>query len=79
MASLQAAFTFAQMDDVAVPVGEHLYLDVPGIQYESLEEQCVVPERRGRLAPCTDERRLQFGRLVHDPHAAPTTGRTSTG
>jgi hypothetical protein len=44
MASLQAAFTLTEVDDVAVPVGEDLHLDVPGPQHESFEEEGVVTE-----------------------------------
>ena len=50
VAPLQAALALAEVDDVAVAVGEHLHLDVPGVQHESLEEQGVVAERRRRLA-----------------------------
>ena len=69
VASLQAAFAFAEMDDVAVAVGEHLDLDVAGVQHESLEEQGVVAECRAGLAPRTDQRGRQVRRFVHDPHA----------
>src|ERR1700761_1659059 len=56
VAPLQAALAFAEMHDIAVRIGEHLYFDVPGPQYESLQEQCVVTERGGSLSPCTDQR-----------------------
>ena len=49
MTPLQAAFALAEVDHVAVPVGEHLHLDVPGVQHKPLEEQRVVAERRRRL------------------------------
>jgi hypothetical protein len=52
---LQAAFALTEMHDVAVPVGEHLYLDVPGIQDKPLEEQRVVTERRRCLPSGRDE------------------------
>ena len=45
--ALQAALALAEVDDVAVAVGEHLHLDVPGPQHKPLQEQRVVAERRG--------------------------------
>ena len=69
VAPLQAAFTLAEVDDVAVAVGEHLHLDVAGVQHISLEEQRVIAERGGRLAARTGQRGGQVGRLAHDPHA----------
>ena len=77
VASLQAAFALAQMHDVAVAVGEHLDLDVPGIQHEPLEEQRVVAERRRRLAARTGKCGRKFGGVMHHPHAlaAATRGR----
>ena len=83
VAALQAAFALAEVDDVAVAVGEHLHLDVAGAQHESLEEQRVVAERRappraarwrarpaGRDGSCTT-------RMPLPP--PPADGLTSTG
>ena len=67
VAALQAALALAEVDDVAVAVGEHLDLDVPGVQHESLEEQRVVAERRRRLAARADERGRQARRRRAPP------------
>ncbi len=77
MASLQAAFTLTEVDDVAVTVGEDLHLDVPGPQHESLEEQRVVAERGGRLAAGTGQRGRQILGALDQTHAlaAATCGR----
>ena len=58
--ALQAAFALAEVDDVAVAVGEHLHLDVPGVQHEPLEEQRVVAERRRRLTARAGQGRRQL-------------------
>ena len=77
MPALQAALALAEVDDVAVAVGEHLHLDVPRHQHEPLEEQRVVAERRGRLAARGDERGRQVGGPLDHAHAlaAATGGR----
>ncbi len=77
VAALQAALTLAEVDDVAVAVGEHLHLDVPGHQHEPLEEQRVVAERRGRFAARGDEGSREVGGSLDHAHAlaAPTGGR----
>ena len=56
MATLQAAFALAEVDDVAVAVGEHLHLDVAGVQHKSLEEQRVVAEGGAGLAARAGQR-----------------------
>ena len=56
-------------DHVAVRVGEHLHLDVPRAQHESLEEQRVVAERRRRL-PAGAGQRVRAGRAARSHHAA---------
>ena len=62
--ALQAALALAEVDDVAVRVGEHLDLDVPGARDEPLEEQRVVAERARRLAAARGQRVRQLGRFV---------------
>ena len=61
VAALQAALTLAEVDHAAVRIGENLHLDVPGTLDEPLEEQRVVAERRGRLAPGRGQRVGQVG------------------
>ncbi len=73
--TLQAAFALAEVHHVAVTVGEHLHLDVAGVQDESLEEQRVVAERRGGFAPRADERRGQLRCLVHHTHTLAAAAR----
>ncbi len=76
VATLQAAFAFAEVDDVAVTVGEDLHLDVARAQNETLEKQRVVAERRRGFATCGDQGVGKVGGIVHEPHAlAATAGR----
>ena len=77
VAPLQAAFALAEVDDVAVAVGEDLHLDVPGVQHEPLEEQGVVAERRRRLAARAGQRGRQLGR-PRAPPACPCRRRRPT-
>src|SRR5699024_11606042 len=65
--ALQRALAFAQVDDVAVRVGEDLHLDVPGGVHEALEEQGVVAEGAGGLP----SRRLECGPQVRRGPDAP--------
>ena len=44
MAALDRAVAFAEVDDVAVGVGEHLDLDVVGVRDELFEQQAAVAE-----------------------------------
>ena len=50
VAALQRAVPGADDDDVAVRVGQHLGLDVPGLVEEALDEALAAAERRHRLA-----------------------------
>ena len=83
VAALQAAFALAEMDDVAVAVGEDLHLDVPGPQDEPLEEQRVVAERRRPLPGAREARAAGSSaasctsRMPLPP--PPADGLTSTG
>ena len=52
-------------------VGQQLHLDVPRSLDPPFAEHRVVAEGRLCLAPGGRERRLQVGRVAHDPHAAP--------
>ena len=83
VAALQAALALAEVHDVAVAVGEHLHLDVPGVQHEPLEEQGVVTERGGRLAARAGQGGRQFRRRRATTRMPlpppPADGFTSTG
>ena len=60
MAALQAALALAEMDDVAVCVGQHLDLDVPRIADEALDQQRVVTERTACFAARRGDRVRQL-------------------
>src|SRR5690606_31902636 len=76
VAALERAFALAQVDDVAVRVGEDLRLDVPRSLYVPLQEECVVAEARLRLAPRGGERVGEVLGSLDDVHAlaAPARG-----
>ena len=77
VAALQGAFAFAEVDDGARAVGEHLHLDVTGGVDEALEQQCVVAERALSHAPGRDQRGGQLAGGVNPQHplAAAARGR----
>ena len=56
MPALQAALPLPEVHHVAVRVGQHLHLDVPGAQHKPLQEQRVVAECGGGLATSADQR-----------------------
>ena len=62
VAALQRAVAGADDDDVAVRVGEHLRLDVPGLVQEPLDEALAAAEGRHGLADGGVE---QLGDLLH--------------
>ena len=69
MAALQRAFALAEVDGVAVLVGEHLHLDVPRIDDSLLDVNFAVAESAFRLAAGCFQRRLDLIGSVHQPHA----------
>src|SRR5438046_1664894 len=77
MPPLNAAFAFAQMNDFAVLVSQHLKLDVPRKLQKLLHVDIRSAESLLRLAA----RRLigaqEIFLLAHHAHAAPTTARGS--
>jgi hypothetical protein len=75
VAALKTALAFAEVDDVAVRVGEHLDLDVAGAAHPALHEERVVAERARGLAPGGGDRTWQLRALRHQSHAlAPAAG-----
>ena len=82
VASLQAALTIAEVNDIAMAIGQHLYLDVPGNRHEPLQEEGAVAEGRGRFPAGTRQCRRQVGGRTDHPHpfaASPADGLTNTG
>ena len=69
MAALQRAIALAEMDDVAMPVGEDLNLDVARRGDVFLDQHAAGAERRLDFADRAFERRLEVGVLVDAAHA----------
>ena len=71
MAALHGAIAFAQMDGVAVFVGQHLNLYVARVAEEFFHVDHGVAEGRGRLAlgQLHGLDQVRFG--MHHAHAAP--------
>src|SRR5689334_7220556 len=63
------------MNDVAVPIGQHLNFDVSGPRYELFEKDGSVAERRQSFALTSRKCRGHFGFAFDHPHAAPTAAR----
>ena len=68
--ALNRAVALAEGDDLAVPVGEQLDLDVARPLDVALVVDGVVAERGFRLAAGGLRRLLELGRLANDAHAA---------
>ena len=67
VAALDRAVALAEMDDVAVRVGEHLHLDVPRVDDQLLDVDVRVREVRLPLAPRGLERALRLRRARAPP------------
>ena len=75
MSTLNRAVTIAQMNEIAVGVGEDLHLDVPGCGQEALEQQrpvaettlCKTTRARERLYLLYANSRLLYGSTNHNP------------
>ena len=75
--ALDAALALAEVDERSMGVAQDLDLDVAGPRQVPLEQQPVVAERRGRLAPGGVERLVELRWLAHDPHPAAAAARRS--
>ena len=73
MTALQRAFALAKIDRMGVLVGEHLHLDVPGINDRLLDVNFAVAERPLGFAAGRFESRLQVRLGMNQPHAFSTT------
>ncbi len=69
MAALDGALALAEINGVAMLVGQHLHLDVAGIDDGLLDVDFVVSEGALGLALSGLKGRLQFLRGVHQAHA----------
>ena len=70
VAALKRAVAFKQVDDVAVPVAQHLHLDVLGLDEEFLDKDILVAERLLRLALDLREIHADILRAVAAAHSA---------
>ncbi len=72
MTPLHGAVALAEVDRVAVRVGQHLELDVPRLLEELLHVDNVVVESGPRFRTCHRDGAEQRCLRVHDAHAAST-------
>ena len=75
VAALDRAVALAEVDRVAVRVGEHLHLDVPRILQVALDVDAAVREVLLALALRRLERPLRLGRLADELHALAAAAR----
>src|SRR5690606_1891650 len=73
VAALHRALALAEVQYLAVYVGQHLDLDVAWSLEILLDVDAVVAERLPRLALCTLERALHLRRTAHDTHPLAAT------
>ncbi len=71
MPALQRALALAEVNHVAVRVGQHLDLDMARPRDQALDEHALVAEPGLRLAARALQRRVELVGRIHDPHAAP--------
>ncbi len=69
VAPLDRALALAEVDHVAVGVGQHLDLDVARLLDELLDEDAVVAEAGPRLVARRAEALARLGLAARDPHA----------
>ena len=72
MPALDRALALAEREHAAVPVAEHLDLDVARRHDRLLEVDAAVAERRVRLGRGASRRPPRAPRARHEPHALPT-------
>ena len=70
MTALNRALALAERDHRAVPVAEHLDLDVAAMLDVALDEQRAVTERRGRLVAGARHGVVELVPAAHGAHAA---------
>ena len=69
MAPLHRAIAFVEVQDVALTVAQNLDFDVPGMAYETLDEDRVVAERRRGFAAGFFQQPREIRGLLHHAHA----------
>ncbi len=69
MAALNAALALAQVNDVAMRIGDELHLDMPGGRNGFLHVDTVVAEGALRLAARRAERGSQVFGVAHEANA----------
>ena len=77
MATLDRAVALVQGANLPVLIADDLDLDMTRTRRETLEEDGVVPERCGRLAPRALDRARELLGFAHQPHSLPTPARGS--
>ena len=77
MPSLDAAFSFKEVDHIAMSVGHHLHFNMPRTGHEFLDEDRTIAERTFRLAHGTMHLLFHFCSILHHTHTFPTS--TGTG
>jgi hypothetical protein len=73
VAPLEAALALAEVDAAAVPVGQHLDLDVARPLEVALDQHALVAEGGAGLAPRRRQRAGQLVRGAHDAHPLAAT------
>src|SRR6516225_1955248 len=75
VATLNGAFAFAEVDDVAKLVAQYLDFDVARVLDELLDEHTVIAKARAGFRPGEPEAFLRFLGAKGDAHALPTATR----
>ena len=77
VAPLHRAVALKERETAALPVGEHLDLDMPGALEVFFQEHALVTESRQGFAPACGERRVEFRLVLDRAHAfAAAAGRS---
>ena len=75
VAALERAVAFEQVDDIAVGIAEHLYLDMAGRGDPLLQQHLVIGEAGLGLAPAAFQHRLEIRSRIDLAHALATATR----
>jgi len=76
MAALYRAITFAQMNDIAVPVTKYLNLDMARAHHRALQNQFVAAERVFCFSTCRTQLLGDLGHISDYAHATATAAGT---